>query len=127
MPLSKEEIGAIAEATAEKVVEKYREKPAKEPMFSMCSCGEASVSMLSQVHEALREYTKGQEISPHTKERLGLLFHELEARCPADMAKVDDVIRKIQQTGEVLEEDIYAFEEGMSVAFFNCIGKAVKG
>lgn len=126
MPLTKEEINQIAEATANKVVAKSKENPTKEPMFSMCSCGEAAVNMVFQVHEALREYTKRQEISPWAKERLGLLFRELEARCPADMAKVDDVVKKIQKTGEVLEEDIHEIEEGMSRAFFSCMKEAVK-
>jgi len=126
MALSREEVEQIAEATAEKVVTKSKGNPVKEPMYSMCSCGTATTHMLSSLYHALEDYKEYKEISGMAKSVLDHAFRELEARCPADMVEVEDIIKKIQDTGTISEKELDTALHAMFEGFTGCMQEAKK-
>jgi len=126
MALSREEIDQIAETTAEKVVAKSKGNPVREPMYSECRCGGAATNMISAFYHTQEDFRQFRKLTDLHHTTLEMSFRALESSCPADMAKVDEVIKRVKKAGAISKRDMDESLNAIFQGFQGCMAEAVK-
>lgn len=126
MGLSQDEIDQIAEATAEKVVSKSSGNPVREPMYSECRCGGAATNMISSLYHAQEDFRQFRELTDLHHTTLEISLRALESSCPADLAKVDEVVKRVKKAGAISKRDVDEALDAIFSGFQACMSEAVK-
>ncbi len=126
MGIDREDIERIAKATADEVVHQLKGNPYREHLYAECSCGQAATLLASSVYHAYLDSEKDQPVSAMTESMLQMGFRNIEHACPADMARVEDVVYRLKQGEKVSDLDVTKLLDFMYAAFSDCMKEARK-